>query len=160
MIKDLENIKSIAQASENVYVANKVDEILKFLRDSKKKYPNDFDLGSFFRKVIVIGLLFVGLTFSQEAHKVSYYGEAFHGKLTASGEVYDMEDLTCAAIRDYDFGDILKVTNIKNGKSVIVKVNDRGNFRRLGRTLDLSKKAFSIIGNLEKGVLTVKIKKL
>jgi rare lipoprotein A len=55
---------------------------------------------------------------------------------------------------------VLKVTNISNGKSVVVKVNDTGNFSRLGRTLDLSKAAFAKIAPLGQGICKVKIEKL
>lgn len=108
----------------------------------------------------IILLLIVMNPISNNIHKASWYGEKFHGRLTASGDVYDMNELTCAATNDYEFGDRLKVTNIKNGKSIVVTVNDRGNFKRLGRTLDLSRGAFDEISNLDKGVIDVKIERL
>lgn len=108
----------------------------------------------------IILLLIAISPISSDIHKASWYGEKFHGRLTASGDVYDMNELTCAATNDYEFGDRLRVTNIKNGKSVVVTVNDRGNFERLGRTLDLSKGAFDEIANLDKGVIDVKIERL
>jgi rare lipoprotein A len=58
---------------------------------------------------------------------------------------------------DYPFGTWLKITNIANHKFVLVKVNDRGNFKKYGRILDLSKGAFAKIANLKQGVITVKI---
>jgi rare lipoprotein A len=94
---------------------------------------------------------------NNEVHKVSYYGGNFHGKKTANGDTFDKNNLTCAATKNYKFGTILKVTNIKNGKSVIVKVTDRGNFAKLNRTLDLSEKAFKTIGNIKSGLLKVYI---
>ena len=66
----------------------------------------------------------------------SWYGEPFHGRRTANGEVYDMHQLT-AAHRLLPLGSTLKVTNLNNQREVIVKVNDRGPFVR-GRILDLS----------------------
>ena len=108
---------------------------------------------------LIIGIISC-LSFNREIHKVSYYGEKFHGRKTANGEIFNSNEYTCAATKNYKFGTILKVTNIKNGKSVNVRVNDRGNFKRLGRTLDLSKSAFKQIGNLKKGVLIVKIEKI
>lgn len=108
----------------------------------------------------IILLLIVMNPISSDIHKASWYGEKFHGRLTASGDVYDMNGLTCAATNDYELGDRLKVTNVKNGKSVVVTVNDRGNFERLGRTLDLSMGAFDKIANLDKGVIDVKIESL
>jgi rare lipoprotein A len=94
---------------------------------------------------------------NKEIHKVSYYGGNFHGRKTANGEIYNKNNLTCAATKNYKFGTTLKVTNIKNGKSVIVKVTDRGNFAKLNRTLDLSEKAFKTIGNIKSGLLKVYI---
>jgi len=66
----------------------------------------------------------------------SYYGEPFHGRKTANGEVFNMYKLT-AAHRVLPLGTIVKVTNLSNGRWVVVKVNDRGPFIE-GRILDLS----------------------
>lgn len=66
----------------------------------------------------------------------TYYGPGFHGKKTASGEVFDMYKMTCAH-RTLAFGTMLLVTNLSNNKSVRVRVNDRGPFIE-GRILDLS----------------------
>lgn len=87
--------------------------------------------------------------------KATYYSDAFHGKVMRSGAIYDMNKLTCAS-NTHPIGTKLKVTNVDNGKSVIVKVSDTGSFRKV--TLDLSKKAFSKIAELEQGVINVKIK--
>ena len=87
--------------------------------------------------------------------KATYYSDTFQGKVMRSGAIYDMNKLTCAS-NTHKLGTRLKVTNLDNGKSVIVKVTDTGSFRKV--TLDLSKKAFSKIAELEKGVVEVKIK--
>ena len=92
--------------------------------------------------------------------KVSYYAHPFHGRKTASGKIYNMYDYTCAAIKSIKLGTTLKVTNIRNGKSVIVKANDRGAFAKYGRTLDLSYAAFTAIGSEKSGVLKVKIERV
>ncbi len=55
----------------------------------------------------------------------SWYGNRFHGKTTASGESYDMHELT-GAHRDLPFGTLIKVKNLRNGREVVVRVNDRG----------------------------------
>lgn len=89
--------------------------------------------------------------------KVSYYAYPFHGRKTASGKIYNMYDYTCAAINSIKLGTILKITNIKNGKSIIVKANDRGDFAKYGITLDLSYAAFIAIGIKKDGILTCKI---
>jgi len=88
----------------------------------------------------------------------SYYGQEFAGKPTANGEIFDPLGLT-AAHKEYPFGTILKVTNLKNKKSVIVRVNDRGPFIQ-GRTIDLSRGAAVQIGMILEGVTKVKIEVL
>jgi rare lipoprotein A len=90
--------------------------------------------------------------------KVSWYGPKFHGKFTANGEVYDQMALT-AAHKYLSFGTLLKITNPKNGKSVIVRINDRGPYIE-GRELDLSKGAAIELGILAKGVARVKIQEI
>jgi hypothetical protein len=59
--------------------------------------------------------------------KASYYGDEFHGRKTASGEIYDRNRMT-AAHRTLAFGTVCRVTNLKNGKTAVVRVNDRGPF--------------------------------
>lgn len=84
----------------------------------------------------------------------SYYGPGFHGKKTASGEIFDMYKMTCAH-RTLPFGTMLLVTNLTNNKSVKVRVNDRGPFIE-GVILDLSKGAADKIG-LKKRQVEIKI---
>lgn len=86
--------------------------------------------------------------------KASWYGGKFHGGPTASGETYDMYSMT-AAHKTLPFGTKVKVTNMKNGKSVIVRINNRGPYIK-GRQLDLSKAAFSKIASLNSGVINIK----
>ncbi len=88
----------------------------------------------------------------------SWYGEAFHGKLTANGEVYDMNELT-AASPDLPMPSFVEVTNLDNGKKVVVRVNDRGPFAG-GRTIDLSKRAAELLGFQDKGTTNVRVKLL
>lgn len=90
--------------------------------------------------------------------KASWYGPRFHGKFTANGEVYDQMALT-AAHKSFRFGTLLKITNPKNGKSVIIRINDRGPYIE-GRELDLSKGAAIELGILEKGVARVKVQEV
>lgn len=80
----------------------------------------------------------------------SFYGQAHHGKQTASGEIFDMYKLTCAH-KLYTFGTRLQLTNEENGKTVIVKVNDRGPFV-VGRDLDLSYQAAVELGMQNEGI--------
>ena len=90
------------------------------------------------------------------AATASWYGKPFHGRLTASGERFNMNDLTCAS-NTHKIGTTLKVTNKSNGKSVIVRVNDTGGFKKYGRTLDLSREAFNKIEDINKGLVKINI---
>ena len=85
--------------------------------------------------------------------KASYYSKKATGARTSSGERLHHDSLTCAH-RTYPFGTMLKVTNPKNGKSVVVKVTDRGPFGR-GRIIDLSWRAAKELGMLAQGVAMV-----
>lgn len=93
------------------------------------------------------------------AATASWYGKPFHGRLTASGERFNMNDLTCAS-NTHKMGTKLKVTNKSNGKSVIVRVNDTGGFKKYGRTLDLSRGAFNKIEDINKGLVKINIQVL
>ncbi len=90
-----------------------------------------------------------------ESGKAAYYAMKFQSRKTASGERFNQSSKT-AAHKKLPFGTKVKVTNIKNGKSVIVRINDRGLFIK-GRIIDLSKLAFSRIGNTDSGVINVRI---
>ncbi len=85
----------------------------------------------------------------------SWYGPGFHGQRTASGEIYNMYKLT-AAHRTLPLGTYVKVINLENGKTVVVKVNDRGPFVS-GRIIDLSYAAAKQIGMLRKGTARVRL---
>ncbi len=85
----------------------------------------------------------------------SWYGKKFHGRLTASGEVYDMYKMT-AAHKVLPLGSIVVVENLENGKRVTVKINDRGPFVK-GRIIDLSYAAAKKLGFAEKGITRVRI---
>ena len=79
----------------------------------------------------------------------SYYGQRFHGRRTASGEIFDMGAMT-AAHRTLPFGSYVRVTNPRTGQSVIVRINDRGPFIA-GRSIDLSRAAAEEIGMIAAG---------
>ena len=85
----------------------------------------------------------------------SYYGGSWHGKKTANGEIFNENSLT-AAHKTLPFGTKVKVTNLDNGKSVVVRINNRGPYSK-GRVIDLSKVAFSKIASTSKGVTRVKL---
>jgi len=88
----------------------------------------------------------------------SWYGPNFHGKATSSREIYNMYDMT-AAHRSLPFGTYVMVTNMNNGKSVRVKINDRGPFVE-GRIIDLSFAAAEVLDAVGPGVIPVKIEVL
>ena len=85
----------------------------------------------------------------------SWYGEYFHGRPTASGEPYDMYDMTAAHLT-LPLGTYVRVTNLHNGKSVVVRVNDRGPYIE-GRTIDLSYGAAQALNFTEKGLQRVRL---
>lgn len=108
---------------------------------------------------LAITLLTPTLAYAQTVHNASWYGGFFHGRKTASGEIYNKHALT-AASNSHKMGTKLKVTNAKTGKSVVVKVNDTGGFAKYNRTLDLSQAAFQQIAPLGQGVAKVTIQVL
>lgn len=85
----------------------------------------------------------------------SYYAAKFHGRRTASGEIFNTNAMTAAHLT-LPFGTKLKVTNLKNGQSVVVRVNDRGPHVR-GRIIDLSVAAAKKIGLVHAGTTRVKL---
>jgi rare lipoprotein A len=89
------------------------------------------------------------------SERASYYGGEFAGHLTKSGEVYDPDSLT-AASKHLPIGSYAKVTNPTTGRSVVVRINDRGPHVR-GRNIDLSERAAKEIGITHKGVARVKV---
>ncbi len=91
----------------------------------------------------------------QQTGEISYYANRFEGLKTASGERYSGSEMT-AAHRELPFGTLVKVTNLKNGKSVVVRVNDRGPFTR-GRVMDLSLSAAKELAMIGSGTAKARI---
>jgi rare lipoprotein A len=91
----------------------------------------------------------------QQAGMASFYANRLHGRRTASGERYDKNAFT-AAHRDLPFGTRVRVVNLKNNRSVEVRINDRGPHRK-GRIIDLSHAAARQLGMLKAGVVRVEI---
>jgi rare lipoprotein A len=88
-------------------------------------------------------------TVKEKCSSASWYGPGFHGRRTSNGETFNQYSLT-AAHKQLPFGTRVRVTNRHNGKSIIVRINDRGPFIG-GRALDLSKEAASRIGMIRSG---------
>ena len=129
-------------------------------------------------KILIVILLCLGCSvcFAQQeidsfVTKASWYSVAsckregtwqkYNGRM-ANGKIFDDDKSICASW-DYPFGTNLKVTNISTGKTVEVRVSDKGPSKklyRLGRKLDLSKAAFAQIANLEQGVINVKVEQV
>ena len=95
---------------------------------------------------------------SEQRGIASWYGGYFHGRRSASGEIYNQNAMT-AAHKTLPFGTRVRVTNLNNGRSAIVRINDRGPFIR-GRIIDLSRAAAGSIGMLGSGIAPVKVEVL
>lgn len=93
---------------------------------------------------------------SIQTGKASWYGVQHHGKKTASGEPYNMEDFTAAHLT-LPFGTFVEVTSLKTGESIQVRINDRGRFSK-GRIIDLSKAAAEELGIVRQGIADVQVK--
>lgn len=93
--------------------------------------------------------------FYEEEGIASWYGEPFHGQLTANGEVYDMNELT-AAHKTLPMPVYVRVTNLENGRSLVLRVNDRGPFIA-GRIIDVSRRGAQLLGFEGKGTAQVRV---
>lgn len=118
------------------------------------KYEGYFKIGKPYK---IYDILYTPQDYEEfeEIGTASWYGDDFHGKQTANGEIYNMGSMT-AAHRTLPLPSIVKVTNLANNKSVIVRVNDRGPFAK-SRVIDLSQRAAEILEYKNKGTARVKI---
>ena len=107
---------------------------------------------------LLAGCSTVGTGGVTQTGKASYYGDRHHGNKTASGERFDQHALT-AAHRSLPFGTRVRVTNLSNDKSVVVRINDRGPFVR-GRIIDVSRAAAERLDMLRAGVVPVRLEPL
>ena len=105
--------------------------------------------------VALIGLALLYSLFGPyyEVGIASWYGPGFDGNYTANGEIYDMNGIS-AAHKTLPFGTIVRVVDLETGKSVVVRINDRGPFV-VGRIIDLSKGAAEKLGIIDKGIARV-----
>lgn len=117
-----------------------------------KLYIKYFVFFSFF---LIFSNSITALEVYKSSATASFYGKDFHGKKTSNGETFNMYGYTCAN-KELPFDTILKVTNLSNGKTVEVRVNDRGPFV-VGRTVDLSTQAAIDLGMTKSGLATVKL---
>ncbi|GJE26236.1 septal ring lytic transglycosylase RlpA family protein [Methylobacterium organophilum] len=93
------------------------------------------------------------------AETASWYGPGFHGRRTASGERFDQNAMT-AAHRSLPLGSLARVTDSKTGRSIVVRVTDRGPAAWTGRAIDLSRGAALALGILSRGTASVRISPL
>ena len=114
------------------------------------------------RKLILIAITMLSMVVATaalaEEGMASYYADSIQGNSTASGEPYNKEDLT-AAHRTLEFGSRVKVTNLDNGQSVIVRINDRGPHSK-NRIIDLSGAAAAKLGMQDSGTANVSLEPL
>lgn len=115
------------------------------------------------KNYLVFACLFSAITFTiygqqnfREQGYATYYSDIFHGRKTASGQVYNKNELVCAH-KTLPFNTFLKVTNLSNQKSVIVKVIDRGPYGGKNYIIDLSRAAAKQLDMLQSGVVRVSI---
>jgi len=100
---------------------------------------------------LALGLAFFGPYY--EVGIASWYGPGFDGNRTANGEIYDMNGIS-AAHKTLPFGTIVRVVELDTGRSIVVRINDRGPFVE-GRIIDLSKGAAEELGIVDKGITRV-----
>jgi rare lipoprotein A (peptidoglycan hydrolase) len=124
---------------------------------SSSDYKGYFKIGNPYQ---IFGVSYVPQNYEdyEEIGTASWYGDDFHGKLTANGETYNMEEMT-AAHPTLPLPSLVRVTNLKNDKSVVVRVNDRGPFAK-NRIIDVSEKAADSLGFKGQGTTQVKIELL
>ncbi len=136
------------------------DDYMKFYKDTKNsKINNSKEMHKYtMRPYNVFGIKYypfianIGDEFEGIA---SWYGPDFHSKKTSNGEIYNMYDMT-AAHKTLPMNTVVKVDNLENGKSIVVRINDRGPFVK-GRIIDLSNKAAHQIDMVRKGTANIKI---
>jgi rare lipoprotein A len=108
---------------------------------------------------LIICISLIGTARAEEG-VASFYGNGEKlNKHTANGEIFNPTDMTCATY-NYKFNTLLKVVNLENGKSIVVRVNDRGPNKRLHRIIDLSREAFKKISPLKKGIIKVSVEQI
>jgi rare lipoprotein A len=123
------------------------------LKKTRQKTQKAITVVFFLLFSLIISMISEGQTGTKFSGVASYYGVPFHGRATASGEIFSMDSMT-AAHKQLAFGTLVRVTNRSNGKSCVVKINDRGPFIA-GRMIDLSKAAADTLDFIAQGLITV-----
>lgn len=122
--------------------------------DKSQRYSGHFKIGNPYK---ISGISYTPQNYQsfEEEGTASWYGSEFHGKKTANGEIYNMGDIT-AAHPTLPLPSLIKVTNLRNNKTLVVRVNDRGPFAK-NRIIDVSEKTAEILGFKGQGTTKVKI---
>jgi len=120
----------------------------------QQRYEGHFKIGNTYK---IFGISYTPQNYEsfEEEGTASWYGIEFHGKKTANGEIYNIDDIT-AAHPTLPLPSLIKITNLNNNKSAIVRVNDRGPFAK-NRIIDVSKKTSEILGFKNKGTTKVRV---
>ena len=123
----------------------------------EENYQGTYKIGNPYK---IFGVSYVPQNYEdfEEVGTASWYGADFHGKQTANGEIYNSGDMT-AAHRTLPLPSIVRVTNLQNGKSAIIRVNDRGPFAK-NRVIDVSERASEVLGFKDSGTTDVKVELL
>lgn len=156
--KEIKEIsQDIKQSEDNYEEEQEISEENLSPAISDKNYQGYYKIGKAYK---VFGIEYVPQKYNylEETGEASWYGPKFHGKLTANGEIFDMNDIT-AAHRTMPLPSIAKVTNLENGKSIKVRINDRGPFM-YDRIIDLSRKSAEMLDFKDRGVINVRVKYL
>ncbi len=151
------NFQKSEEPSENSEDLKLVDADTSQFVDDSGKYTGIFKVGNPYE---VFGVNYIPQNYEdyEEIGTASWYGDDFHGKATANGETYNMGSMT-AAHPTLPLPSLVRVTNLRNNKSVIVRVNDRGPFAK-NRVIDVSEKAATLLEFKGQGTTEVKVELL
>ncbi|MEO1006698.1 MAG: septal ring lytic transglycosylase RlpA family protein, partial [Cyanobacteria bacterium J06638_38] len=150
--QDLESISSMPRLIEKTSKDHSLNLPELAAKIKSQAQQNDPELSQIDAKIPLSHRFLIANLFGGKA---SWYGPGFHGRLTANGERYNQNAMT-AAHRSLKFGTRVKVTNLNNGRSVVVRINDRGPFIK-GRVIDLSAAAARSLNMIHSGVAPVQV---
>lgn len=150
--QDLESISSMPRLIEKTSKDHSLNLPELAAKIKSQAQQNDPELSQIDAKIPLSRRFLIANLFGGKA---SWYGPGFHGRLTANGERYNQNAMT-AAHRSLKFGTRVKVTNLNNGRSVVVRINDRGPFIK-GRVIDLSAAAARSLNMIHSGVAPVQV---
>jgi rare lipoprotein A len=136
----------------NLLASRQAADQTKKIKTERQNNQNNFQLSATKQTIPIRNQTLIANSFRGQA---SWYGPGFHGRTTASGEVYDQNAMT-AAHPYLGFGTKVEVTNLNNGRSVVVIINDRGPYAE-GRIIDLSAAAASSLDMVSSGVAPVSV---